>query len=244
MIVSDKICAYCGQKTEWSDHAEHIIPESLGGTEVLPIGSVCTTCNHDLGTSVDSKIFFEPMIAVGLVAAQIPGKRGIRASMRSKKGVVERQGNGAVSVKGGVVGSPNEFVVSRGFAKIAANCVIARYGSVTSRLQFLDLLRYVVSPKNSRDIWPFFALYTARPVNASALLLGRPMLPNTPEHDSEFAVVSLASGLFALPTNRDNLAGFGDLVTFIRQERKKEIASGFPQSFSVEYLSSNVRQHV
>ncbi|HEY9764191.1 MAG TPA: HNH endonuclease [Trichocoleus sp.] len=79
------ICVYCGTPTDGTESAEHIVPESLGGEDTLYLGAVCTKCNTDLGKSVDSKLFEEALMAAGMVALGVKGKKGPRKEIRSKK---------------------------------------------------------------------------------------------------------------------------------------------------------------
>ncbi len=151
------LCVYCGKITTLGkEHEEHIIPESLGCKETLYDGAVCTKCNNDLGTSVDSKFFREPMAASGQVATGTLGKAGIR----EKIGVVEKAGEKGVSIVGGISGSPNDFFVSRAIAKCAINVFTHYYGSRTIRQELIELIDYVRQPRNKNDIWPFAAIYT------------------------------------------------------------------------------------
>jgi len=46
-------CIFCLSENSSFSKEEHIIPESLGGEEILPKGFVCDRCNQYFGTKVE-----------------------------------------------------------------------------------------------------------------------------------------------------------------------------------------------
>ena len=151
------VCVWCGQVTTGNEADEHVIPEALGGRDTLYKGAVCTGCNHRLGTSVDAKIFDEPMFAAGQVASQIPGKKGVRTKIGKH---VSSQSSGSVRVQDGESGKPHEFTSSRAIAKCAVNVLVDAVGVQTVRTKVPALVNYVRQPTSRSDIWPFAGVFT------------------------------------------------------------------------------------
>jgi hypothetical protein len=56
-------CIFCLSEKESFRTKEHIIPESLGGEEILPEGHVCDSCNQYFGTKVEKEALSIPVIS-------------------------------------------------------------------------------------------------------------------------------------------------------------------------------------
>lgn len=68
-----RICIICGRaKSDSEFNEEHVVPEALGGTLVL--NDVCTSCNSDLGSQVDSHLVDNPFIQMARLACGILNK--------------------------------------------------------------------------------------------------------------------------------------------------------------------------
>jgi hypothetical protein len=74
--MNESPCIYCLKDASSAKGKEHVIPEALGCKETLPQGYVCDSCNSYFGTSVDRSVVNNRMIALTLLADQIPGKTG------------------------------------------------------------------------------------------------------------------------------------------------------------------------
>ncbi len=80
-------CIFCRGEASGSP-SEHILPESLGGHDVLPDGFVCRRCNNYFATNVEQRALQDPLFLPLRVLAAIPNKRGRPAAMMSTLGRV------------------------------------------------------------------------------------------------------------------------------------------------------------
>ena len=199
------ICVYCGKTTDETEALEHVVPESLGFRETLPQGAVCSKCNSDLAASIDSKVFNEPMMAAGPVAAGVKGKKGrARETVHTKKkGVVSKKGEGGVSMVGGNVGKPNTHDMSRLLAKAAVNAMVYRFGPEAVRAAYPELIRYVRMPKSRREIWPYEAKFMVPGLKPFWHLLEFPGTSGKSLQDVVGILISCPSGIFITPLRRD-----------------------------------------
>lgn len=70
-----KRCIFCGS-TNGLETKEHIIPESLGGKEILPEGLVCEKCNRYFGRAFENPALNSEKIKFLRALERIPSKRG------------------------------------------------------------------------------------------------------------------------------------------------------------------------
>lgn len=232
------VCVYCGTATTGNEALEHVVPESLGFEDTLYSGAVCTKCNHDLGASVDSKVFDELLMAFGQVASGTRGKRGRRDRIVARKGEVVRDHRG-VGMTGGVSGRPHEFAISRFLAKIAVNVLTNEFGSMDVRLNHPDLIRFVRMPRNRREIWPFEARYVISGINCG---FGRLLVPGQiPINTESVAAVIMrcASGVFALPLRRSDKASIEHARDFVEEFIDEGKKQGVDFGMMIGYRAEN-----
>lgn len=166
---SNLICLWCGKPTcgdRKIDGVEHIFPKAIGGTKTLPAGSVCMKCNHELG-NLDRFLKKEhpAMMDAFQVDPRIKGRK--REGMDKKRKEKERifiEGEGeAKHTKISRKNHPNVefinaiFIVTsetflRALHKCIANVLCDKYGSITTRKKYRDLLKFV---KDGGDVRPW-----------------------------------------------------------------------------------------
>ena len=71
-----KHCIFCGSTANRFETKEHIVPESLGGKEILPEGLVCDKCNNYFGSVFEKKALDSEKIKFLRALERIPNKRG------------------------------------------------------------------------------------------------------------------------------------------------------------------------
>lgn len=79
MVIKRERCIFCescGLKANKFKNKEHIIPESLGGTDILPDGLVCDDCNNYFGRVFEKKALNSEIIKFLRALERIPSKRG------------------------------------------------------------------------------------------------------------------------------------------------------------------------
>jgi len=70
-------CLFCGRDSASSKSVEHIIPESLGNTElILPQGVVCDKCNNYFAQHVENAVLSLPSFRDLCFYETIPNKKG------------------------------------------------------------------------------------------------------------------------------------------------------------------------
>ena len=232
------VCVYCGKVTDSTATLEHVVAELLGFRQTLYRGAVCSKCNQDLGDSVDCKAFNEALIAAGLLASDIPGKKGVRKEVRTKKKGRVRSLPGGVEIHGADIGKGNEQAVSRFLAKVGVDVMTDRFGSVSVRAAYPELIRYVRAPKSPSEIWPYQAIY---------MVPG--LVPDwgffqhngtTGESPLNFAAVTLrcGSGCFVIPLRRD-MENFNEQADqFLQTLLVTAKEQGF-EGFSMGYTAEN-----
>ncbi|MES2210073.1 MAG: HNH endonuclease [Chloroflexota bacterium] len=67
-------CIYCGSAEGDFGPEEHVIPESLGGDELVITGCVCAQCNNDLSWLDKALIDFEPIALLRVLALPLTKK--------------------------------------------------------------------------------------------------------------------------------------------------------------------------
>lgn len=72
---SEYKCIFCLSKDQSFTKIEHIIPESLGGDEILPKGIMCDKCNLYFGTEVENKAITSSPLAFARSLMCVPSKR-------------------------------------------------------------------------------------------------------------------------------------------------------------------------
>lgn len=238
MNVKTHICVYCGAATTTLEALEHIIPEALGGKETLYPGAVCTKCNHELGSSVDGKVFKELMMAMGQVASGAEGKTGPRKTIRSRKGVVSKTNDG-ILMSGGVLGKPNEFETARVLAKVAVNVLTKALGSAQVRISHPSLIKYVRMPKNRHDVWPFVATYTPlKPVAFYGVAQRKSHFVRMPIRCNLVWLVC-ASGFFAMPLERGSKTACEDARGWVKSLVQRQKQNGAEFGLMVDYTAKN-----
>lgn len=163
------ICLWCGKPTSGDrkiDGVEHIFPKAIGGKKTLPVGSVCKKCNHELG-NLDRFLKKEhpAMMDAFQVDPRIKGyKRGRKDKKRKKKEKILLEGEGeAKHTRISRKKRPNvEFlnvsfiVTSETFVRALHKCIVNvlcdKYGSITTRKKYGDLLKFV---KDGGDVRPW-----------------------------------------------------------------------------------------
>lgn len=233
------ICVYCGTPTTGTEALEHVVPESLGFTDTLYAGAVCTKCNHDLGSSVDGKVFNELMMAVGVVATGTPGKGGPRRHIRHKKGTVTKRDE-IVTMEGATVGRPNEHAMSRVLAKVAVNVLTFNCGSEQVRQHHADLIRFVRMPRSRKEVWPFEAKY----LTSSSLRHGFGGILRLSEVDGnidtiEAIILYCASGVFAVPLHRHDKNNIARAKSHTEEAVRLILKRGRFSGISTGYSAAN-----
>lgn len=71
-----KRCIFCGSTTNTYERKEHIVPESLGGKDILPEGLVCDNCNNYFGREFEKETLDFEDIKFSRALERIPSKRG------------------------------------------------------------------------------------------------------------------------------------------------------------------------
>lgn len=85
------VCLYCRAPTTGAEGAAHLLPEAIVANDVcLPAGTICDKCNNYF-SKLDSALANHPMLAFGIQAFGLPGKRG---KPRVKLGHFEYRGDG------------------------------------------------------------------------------------------------------------------------------------------------------
>jgi hypothetical protein len=69
-------CIFCKSRTNEFTQTEHLIPESLGGDQVLPPGFVCDPCNGYFGREVERRALDTPILSFLRTSLCIPNKKG------------------------------------------------------------------------------------------------------------------------------------------------------------------------
>ena len=151
---------WCGKPTSGDrevDGVEHIFPKAIGGKKTLPIGSVCKKCNNELG-KLDRFLKKEhpAMMDAFQVDPQIKGyDRGLGDRKRKEKEKIVIEGEGeAKHTKISRKNRPDveflnaNFIVTsdtfvRALHKCTANVLCDKYGSITTRKQCGDLVKFV-----------------------------------------------------------------------------------------------------
>jgi len=177
---ADLICLWCGKQTTGNkgiDGVEHIFPKAIGGSKVLPIGSVCKKCNNELG-ELDK--FLKKEHPAMMDAFQVDPR--IKGRIRNKKDR-ERKEKEKLVING--IGKAQytkidrrtqpdikflnaEFIVTsetfvRALYKCAANILCDIYGSVATRERYKELLEFV---RYGGDVRPWsYAISFPNPFN-------------------------------------------------------------------------------
>lgn len=148
-------CIFCKCPTGDEASVEHIIPESMGNTDhVLPLGSVCYTCNQYFARKVE-----RPLLETSLF-------RQLRAGMRvpSKRGRIPI-GNASEGVE-----LPNKRLMARFLGKVGLEVLAFKTqhvpgwnAEIVDKAELDELREYV--RRNQGEDWPFWAR-TMHPVNA------------------------------------------------------------------------------
>lgn len=177
---SHPICLWCGKPTSGDRKihgVEHIFPKAIGGKKTLPVGSVCKTCNHELG-KLDKFLKKEhpAMMDAFQVDPRVKGyTRGETDKKRKEKektvieGVGEARHTKITREKRPDIEFLNaNFAVTsetfvRALHKCVANVLCNKHGSMTTRRKFKDLLKFV---KDGGDVLPWsYAVSFPNPFN-------------------------------------------------------------------------------
>lgn len=75
-------CIFCHSKTNSFTHDEHLVPESLGGDEIIPQGLVCDKCNQYFGKEVERPALSSPTMAFIRASLSITTKKGKQTRYR------------------------------------------------------------------------------------------------------------------------------------------------------------------
>lgn len=73
---NQNVCIFCLSENENFSKIEHIIPESLGGDEVLPKGLVCDKCNSYFGKEIENPVMTYSPLAFCRTFLCIQNKKG------------------------------------------------------------------------------------------------------------------------------------------------------------------------
>lgn len=77
MRPSSNKCLFCLTETGPFTRDEHPIPESLGNDDlVLPLGTVCDSCNQYFGHKLEKPVLSMPPFAFERVTLNVPNKKG------------------------------------------------------------------------------------------------------------------------------------------------------------------------
>ena len=80
-----KQCIFCGSTTNTYEHEEHIVPDSLGGKDILPKGLVCDNCNKYFGREFEKETLDFEDIKFSRALERTPSKRGKTPVANAKK---------------------------------------------------------------------------------------------------------------------------------------------------------------
>ena len=86
-------CIFCDSTTNTFERKEHIVPESLGGKDILPEGLVCDNCNNYFGRSFENVTLNFEDIKFSRAFKGIPSKRGRVSVAGCEKVEMFRDGN-------------------------------------------------------------------------------------------------------------------------------------------------------
>ena len=82
-------CLFCRRRDVLFTSSEHIVPQSLGNTElVLPPGIVCDRCNNGVCSRLDAALLAVPPLATLRTALGVPNKRGAVPEYRFHNGTI------------------------------------------------------------------------------------------------------------------------------------------------------------
>ncbi len=76
LIVDMNRCIFCGSTTNSFSREEHLLPESLGGSVVVPAGLVCDACNQYFGKEVEREALASPILQFHRALLSMPTKKG------------------------------------------------------------------------------------------------------------------------------------------------------------------------
>jgi hypothetical protein len=155
------MCIFC-DVVEGSSSREHIIPESLGGSDdlVLPGNLVCLECNNRLSRADEKLIevlaLFRPFVVERTKKGRFPSartegmtvtRRGSRVDVLLEPTLVGSPGNSILYLPGNEVRGQRQATIrfdgrlSRGLHKIAFEMVCFHHGESAVRSRELDGLR-------------------------------------------------------------------------------------------------------
>lgn len=80
-----KRCIFCGSTTNTYKSKEHIVPDSLGGKDILPEGLVCDNCNNYFGREFEKETLDFEDIKFSRALERIPNKKGRTPVANAKK---------------------------------------------------------------------------------------------------------------------------------------------------------------
>ena len=176
MYEDEMICVYCLEDSSNATGVEHIIPESLGYKETLPIGCVCDKCNNYF-SDIDNSILHNRPIALKVGTEQIPGKKGkIRNQIGNKLSFSEKDHFSLESdpliISPGKVKESYDFTFSqdnvfdrfkfaRGIHKIAFNLYISHKDRRCALNQKFDNLRRYIRFAYKNDFWRYGFKYNS-----------------------------------------------------------------------------------
>lgn len=80
-----KRCIFCGSITNTYKCKEHIVPDSLGGKDILPEGLVCDNCNNYFGREFEKETLDFEDIKFSRALECIPNKKGRTPVANAKK---------------------------------------------------------------------------------------------------------------------------------------------------------------
>lgn len=159
---SDGVCLWCGKPTVGDTIREHIFPKAIGGGKTLPVGSVCGGCNHKFGEgkygagkkkySLDEALKKEHPAMMR--SYQLDPRLGRHEKDRKKKEKTEIKGVGESRDARIKQQNSDEYQINTNWAitsetfvralhKCTANVLCGIYGSVTTRNNYGDLLKFV-----------------------------------------------------------------------------------------------------
>lgn len=168
MTEEESICLWCGKPTienRTDESAEHIFPKAIGGKKTLPVGSVCKECNGKLGFLDDClKYGHEAMMDAFQADFGIKGRirdkddRERKARERTyiegkgeaKDTKIRRNNFDVYLINANFDVKSENFV--RGLHKCTANILCDTYGSVATRKNYEELLKFVY---DGEDVLPW-----------------------------------------------------------------------------------------
>ncbi len=170
---SDWLCIWCLKADGPFRRREHVIPEALGGTDVLPKGAVCDPCNSGVLAEIDSQMQLHPAVLIAkLMLGRKSARRGQIKELKPGFRIDHETGDGLIDIKQlgpesrldfcGEPGGPAQFSVSstgpskkignehltRGLHKIGYNALAHRYGSAKAIWDFSHLRQLVLDFKD------------------------------------------------------------------------------------------------